>query len=374
MNTCGLITEYNPFHKGHKIHIEKAKQLSGADYLISIMSGSFVQRGEPAIFDKYERARAAVLSGVDLIIELPTVFATANAGVFAHGAINILNSLGIVDSMAFGSKVNNVDILYRLSDILIKEDSTFKAILKEELKAGVSYPKAREAAIIGVCREKNIALDSSILSDANTTLGLEYLTSLNKSDSKIIPYTYERQPGFQASDIRKTIKNDAKVKPIITDDLSEMLQYRLLSSFDDIYDINTFLYNRIKNNLNNFTRIDDFINLLKNKALTKGHIKRALIHTLLNITEHDMKYFIGCSPKYIRVLCANEKGKELLSQITKSSDINIITNPSKVDSINDEASKRMLAIDIKATRLYHAAFASKYGYKPNEYTDYRVFI
>jgi len=374
MKICGLITEYNPFHKGHKIHIDTARNLSGADYLICIMSGSFVQRGEIAVFDKYDRAKKAVLSGVDLVIELPTVFATANAGTFAYGAVRILDSLNVVESICFGSRLKNTDILYEISQIIKDEDCIYKSKLKEGLKTGISYPKARENAVIHSFNYKKMEFDKSILSDANTNLGIEYITALKILNSKITPYTYERKEGFNASDIRKNLISDNKSETLKNNDLSEILQYRLLCDFDNIYDINEFLYNRIKNNLNSFCKIESFVDILKTKSITRSHIKRALLHILLNIKDDDMKDFINLKPDYIKVLCSNKKGKEILSKISKNSDINIIAKLSAAKKITTPISKKMLNIDIRAGQIYNFLIASKYGYKKNEYTDYRIFL
>ncbi len=373
MKICGLITEYNPFHEGHKIHINAAKNISGANYLISIMSGNFVQRGEIAVFDKYDRARKAVLSGVDLVIELPVVFATANAGIFAYGAVKIFDALNIVDSICFGSNLDNTDVLYKISELIQNEDLIYKSKLKKGMRSGLSYPAARERAIVHSFNYKKIDLDKSILNDANTNLGIEYVTAINTLDSKIKPYTYKRKEGFSATNIRKSLVSDSKCRALRLDDLSEMLQYRMLNDFDNIYGINEFLYNRIKNNLKSFCKIEPFVDILKNKSITESHIKRALIHILLNIKDDDMKDFINLKPNYIKVLCSNNRGRELLSRIGKNSDINIITGLSKAEKITAPVPKKMLEIDIKATQIYNATVALKYGYKKNEYSDYRIF-
>lgn len=374
MKICGLITEYNPFHEGHKIHIDNAKNLSGTDYLVSIMSGSFVQRGEIAVFDKYDRARAAVLAGVDLVIELPTVFATANAGVFAYGAVKTLDALNVVNSICFGSRLDNTDTLYKIAQLLKDEDFTYKSRLKEEIKSGIPYPKARENAITHSLDCMDTEFDGSILSDANTNLGIEYITALKILNSKITPYTYKRKEGYNATDIRKNLISDTKSRALKLDDLSDMLQYRLLYDFDNIYGINEFLYNRIKNNLNSFCKIESFVDILKPKSITRSHIKRALLHILLNIKDDDMKSFINLNPDYIKVLCSNNKGKEILSLVSKNSDINIITGLRNANNIVNPMSRKMLNIDIKAAMIYNSLVASKYGCKKNEYTDYRIFL
>ena len=147
MNLLGLIVEYNPFHNGHKYHLEKSKEITNATHTVAIMSGSFLQRGEPALFDKYTRAEMAVKNGVDLVIELPTLYACQSAEIFSHGAVATLNSLNCVNSLCFGSEEGNIDILQTISEILVKEPSDFKTTLKNFLDEGIVFPVARSKAL-----------------------------------------------------------------------------------------------------------------------------------------------------------------------------------------------------------------------------------
>lgn len=372
MKLCGLITEYNPFHQGHKIHIEKAKALTKADYLISIMSGNFVQRGEPAIMDKFSRAKAAVEAGVDLVIELPTVYATANAGTFAFGAVGILNSLNIVNSLCFGSKLNNTDLLCKLSDLLINESEEFKKQLLQNLKKGMNYPAARAAVLSDFLP----GIPYDILKDPNTLLGIEYISALKKLNSDILPVTYVREKGYQATDIRKTLletvntydSSPAEKHFMCFDDFSLMLHYRLLyEDFKNIYGMTTTLYHKMNNKLDFFDKIDSFIDILKSKDITKTHIKRAFIHTLINISPEDMSLFTKNTPNYIRILAGSKKGKEVIKLIAKASKLKIITNPTQRKLLENFESLRCFDIDLFASKLYHAARAAKYSYKQNEY-------
>lgn len=372
MNICGLITEYNPFHQGHRINIEKAKALTKADYIICLMSGNFVQRGEPAIMDKFSRAEAAVKSGVDLVIELPSVYATANAGNFALGAIGILNSLNIVNSLCFGSKLKDTELLCKIADLLINEDSEFKNRLKKNLKTGMNYPSARAAVILDFLPD----IPNDILKDANTLLGIEYITALKKLNSDISPVTYVREKGYQACDIRQTLLELEKFRNsslnekhlMRFDDFSLMLQYRLLyEDFKDIYGMTKTLYNKIKKSLDSFDKIESFIDILKTKDITKTHIKRAFIHTLINISSKDMSLFTKNTPNYIRILACSQKGKEVIKLIDKASKVKIITNPKQKNLLESFESLRCFDIDMFASELYNAARAVKYSYRENEY-------
>ena len=187
MKTVGIIAEYNPFHNGHKYQIEKAKELTGADYCIVVMSGNFVQRGTPAFMDKYLRAKAALTCGADLVIELPVHYAAASAEYFASGAVAILDRLGVIDYLCFGSECGNIEILSDIADVLISESDEFKNVLKQRLKEGVAYPKARNDAICAAAPHLTEYLD--VLNYPNNILGLEYIKALKKRKSNIAPCT-----------------------------------------------------------------------------------------------------------------------------------------------------------------------------------------
>lgn len=377
MRICGLITEYNPFHQGHRIHMEEAKQRTKADYYLAIMSGNFVQRGEPAIFDKFSRARCAVQNGVDLVVELPTVYATASAGSFAFGAVSILNELKLVTDLCFGSKTEDVNLFYKVSELVSDESPEFKRILKLNLKKGTSYPLARATAVQSIIPE----IPSEFLKDANTLLGIEYFSSLQKINSSILPHTYIRKPGFQASDIRKGLWEEgfdssnsdcgltgSGTALMKSDDFSSMLQYRMLfSSFENIYGMTPDLYRKILKSKDLFFGFEDLVEDLKTKNITRTHIKRALIHTLLNITSEDMHLFHNKIPCYIRVLSCSTKGRNLLQYLSKACKLPIITSPKQRKLIKDQASLRSFDIDRFASELYYTASTQKYPNRINEY-------
>ena len=194
MKIAGIITEYNPFHNGHIEHIKKTKEITNSSHIISLMSGSFVQRGEPAIIDKWSRAKTAIQNGVDLVIELPVVYSVQTAELFSYGAISILDSLNIVDSIAFGSESGNVDNLKNIANVLLQESPLFKKDLKFSLKEGKSFAQSRSIAIEKeMLRNNKSDLEiKSLIRSPNNILGIEYLKALKKLDSKIIPLTYKR--------------------------------------------------------------------------------------------------------------------------------------------------------------------------------------
>ncbi len=188
MKVCGVIAEYNPFHNGHAYHIEESKKKTGADAVVCVMSGNFVQRGVPALFDKWTRAEMALKNGVDLVVELPTYYATASAEFFAQGGIGLLDSMGVVDVLSFGAKTEDLDTLKRIANILYLEPEEYKDLLKAELKKGFSYPAARSTALkVFTKKEFDSKYITEILLDANNILAVEYLKALMYNNSLIQP-------------------------------------------------------------------------------------------------------------------------------------------------------------------------------------------
>ena len=218
MNILGIIVEYNPFHNGHLFHLEQAKKLANADYVIAVMSGNFMQRGVPAFLDKWSRTKMALSCGVDMVIELPVTHASTSAENFAFGAISILENLKIVDSVCFGSELGNIETLKELSNILSNEPNSFKKHLKEHLDLGLTFPKARSNALYKYITENNLFSISNehlenILNSPNNILGIEYLKALNKLHSNIVPYTITRKTaGYHDVEIHDSISSATAIR------------------------------------------------------------------------------------------------------------------------------------------------------------------
>jgi predicted nucleotidyltransferase len=195
MNIVGLITEYNPFHNGHKYHIEEAKRITGADYVIAVMSGNFVQRGAPAIIDKYSRTEMALRNGVDLVLELPVCYATGSAEFFAHGAISLLDKLGIVDFLCFGSESGDITLLEQAAKFLLNTPASFDDCLQSYLKDGLTFPAARLKAL-EQSMEVTEGIDghalSQVLTEPNNILGIEYMKAIENLNSSMTPVTIQR--------------------------------------------------------------------------------------------------------------------------------------------------------------------------------------
>ena len=400
MNILGLVVEYNPFHNGHLYHLLKSKEITKATHTVAIMSGNFLQRGEPALFDKYTRARAAVENGVDLVIELPTLFACQSAEIFSHGAIATLNSLNCINSICFGSEVGNIDILYTISKILVNEPNEFKTSLKRYLNDGMLFPTARSNALFDYINENNLVDISkdellSILNSSNNILGIEYIKSLLKLKSNIKPYTITRINSeynsesidssiCSATAIRKALKNTddisfaSKVVPLPTynilktnieksfNPIFDEMFFDILSSIilrdsnelDKYFDVNEGIENKIYQSIFTSSNLKELHSLVKSKRYTLTKIKRTLNNVLLGITKDDMALVKDMNYiPYIRVLAFNDKGREILKAIKNNSEINIINKFSKISFAMDDARfKTLIDYDIKASNMYNMIY------------------
>lgn len=399
MKTVGLITEYNPFHNGHAYHIEKAKMLTGADRVIVVMSGDFVQRGAPAVMPKHLRAESALLSGASLIIELPVCFATGSAEYFAQGSISLLNRLGCIDSICFGSECGDLHLLKEIAQILADEPIEYQTALKQALKEGASFPAARQEAL-------NIYSDkySEILASPNNILGIEYLKALAKIHSKMEPFTIKRIGAgyhdmdidgqfssatairsdiYQLADVNSSSeslplthiqtqvpsschelmkKNYQTRYPVKADDFSLLLKAKLLSetagSLSHYLDMSPELANRILRLRNDYLSFEQFCGLLKTKELTRSRISRSFIHVLLGITNDWLTAMKAPAP-YARILGFRRDHADLLGILKRTSDIPLITSPAR--AVLADTAYQMLELDIYASDLYESVITDLYG-------------
>jgi len=387
MKIVGLITEYNPFHNGHQFHIEKAKEVTGADYVIVVMSGNFVQRGMPAIMPKHMRAEAALKNGASLVIELPVCYATETAEQFAYGAVSILHKLGCVDSICFGSECGDIKPLQILADIFVNEPSDYKTILQDGLRNGLSFPAARQNALSALYPDQAFA---NVLDSPNNILAIEYLKAIKRLHTSIQPYTIKREMSnyhdakltgmySSATAIRDVLLEGnlsalvqqipcntvsilqsayKKRYPITANDFSFLLKYRLLqetnSSLVTYADISEELANRICKTSNCFISFEQYCGYLKTKEITYSRISRALLHILLHIKKTDYAEI-----EYARVLGFRKKDESLLSILKQHSSILLLTKLGANQSLSDSA-KSMLNTDIFASNLYESVITEKY--------------
>lgn len=404
MKTVGIIAEYNPFHSGHAYQIAKAKELTGADYCIVVMSGDYVQRGTPAIMDKYLRAETALYHGADLVLELPLYYALGSAEYFATGAIALLDKLGVVDTVCFGSECGDIDLLTQFARNLLTETPLFRATLKKHLKRGGSYPSARSAALMAVAPELSAHL--KVLESPNNILGIEYCKALLRRGSSIRPLTIRRLgAGYHDSGVsdtfcsalalRQALQSPAGLSalrphipakayellcqeyghtfPIYPEDFSLPLHYQLLSECEQGFtshpDLNRDLSDRISRLLPQYQSFPAFCDLLKTKDRTYTRISRSLMHILLHMTAKELALF--CSDDYIyyaRMLGFCQESSPLLSAIKKKGSIPLLSKLADAPSYLDAHALLMLSRDIYASRVYQSIVHHKFATSPeNEY-------
>ena len=384
----GIIAEYNPFHNGHLYHLQKSLQMTHSSYSVAVVSGNFTQRGSTSLVDKWAKAEIAIKNGIDLVLELPLLYSISSAENFAEGAIKILDSLKVVDYLSFGSESGDISTLNMIADILYKEPKAYKNILSHELSKGLSFPKARENALLMYLND--IRRFSNVLSSPNNILGIEYLKALKKLKTPITPITIERyNAGYHdtsyngnvasATAIRNIVKNngwDILRKVVPEDTFSTLLEnikvghvvpdlsvfekqiiYNLrkmsIQEIAELPDVSEGLENAIKNAANSCNSVVEFLNIIKSKRYTNTRIQRILLYALLGITKKDMALSKKAIP-YVRVLGFNNKGKYLISEIAKAnSKLEIITSVKKyMDTSNNKNSKYLLEKDIWATNVY----------------------
>ena len=210
----GIVSEYNPFHNGHILHLKKSLEMTKADFTIAIMSGNFTQRGDTSLIDKWAKTEMALKQGIDLVIELPTLYAISSAENFADGAVKILNSLGIIDYISFGSEIGEIKPLDDVATVLSKEPKDFSEILKRQLRSGLSYPKAREIAIQMYFGTSPIYTEA--LQNPNNILGIEYLKALKRSKSNITPITIKRNyNSYNSNDVKNGVASATAIRTMI---------------------------------------------------------------------------------------------------------------------------------------------------------------
>lgn len=421
MKITGIIAEYNPFHNGHAYHIRKARELTGADYIIVVMSGNFTQRGTPALIDKYSRVRMALSCGADLVLELPLHYACSSAEYFASGAVSILNSLGCVDFLCFGCETADAGQLYSAASFLNNAENSpeYTERLKTGLKNGLSYPAARASAVSGCSGS-----DSDLFRLPNNILGIEYCRAIQLFDSSLQPVAVKRLGNYHANEIfptegyasasaiRTAISNHgsqagyeqlpsflAQSVPELTlpvwdelfsesgilqeDDFSSLLHYRLLSLADTsadgltcFADITSDLADKIKKYLYQFTDWKSFCLKLKSRDLTYTRISRCLCHILLDIRQDTLSF---CKteqyPAYSRILGFRKDAAALLSRIKQTAVSPLFSSPPDGIRQLSGLSQFLLQEEIKASHIYRSVLAGKYE-KPfeNEYQKQIIIL
>ena len=389
MNICGIIAEYNPFHNGHAYHIEQTKKETNCDAIVVIMSGNFIQRGVPALFDKWTRTKMALKNGADLVIELPSYYATSSAEYFAQGSISLLDGLGVVSNISFGSNTADLDALKRIANVLYLEPENYKKLLQSELKRGTSYPIARSNALKNFLKkEYDAKYIADILMDSNNILGIEYIKALLYSNSQIKPVIVERKGGnynskhivnniCSATAIREFLEKDElkTVESVMPESSFEIMNNEIVngrapmflknyeneilyilrkSTTEDllsIADVTEGLENLIKKASCEGMELEEMIDIIKTKRYTRTRIQRILLHALLDVRKNDVEDY-KYNPQYVRVLGFTKTGEKVLSQIGNNSNLPVVTSVSKFLKSANPTSRKMMEKDIMATNIY----------------------
>ena len=397
MKVTGIIAEYNPFHQGHAYHLSRARELTGADRVLVVMGGNFMQRGEPAIIDKYTRTEMALRNGADLVLELPAASATGSAEYFAEGAVELLDASGVVNELCFGSELGELEPLEKAAELLLEEPKDYQELLRAELKKGKTFPEARETALSAFLPEQ------SLLASPNNILAIEYIKALKRRKSSIRPLTIQRLGSYHgengqpagaphtvsgnlpesfasASTIRcqlHTLEKQivtsceqpafgslmtalAKELPpssfgllkdvlladrlVQAEDFSLPLHYRLMQAkepleFSVYLDVSEELSRRIYSLRQEFTGWNAFLDLVRTRQYTRSRVSRALLHILLDIRQEEV-----LPPTHLRVLGFRREASDLLSEIKKKSRLPLITKAAGHPELSEE---------IRISSLYH---------------------
>ena len=354
MNVCGIICEYNPFHNGHKFHIEQTRKLFGATHIVAVMSGNFVQRGDLAIIDKYKRTETALKNGVDLVIELPVQYSLASAEQFAQGAVYLLDKLGCVNILSFGSECGDIELLKETAKAVKEYQQSDE--LKKAIDKGLTYPLALKKII----EEKYSESLSDPLNYPNNTLAIEYINAIDKIGSSIEPVTLKRKTALHDSEILENtnIVSASQIRRLLFEkkDVSSFTPYSDFSNIaslsnienavlsklrtmnrDEIADAPNVLMgleNRIYDAVRDATSLEELFELIKNKRYTLSRIRRIVLSSFLGITKNDLKI----PPSYVKILGMNNNGKEILS--TAKCNLPINTSLAQLAKESREAKKQ----------------------------------
>ena len=381
MKICTTVAEYNPFHLGHLKHIDYMKNELGAERIVVLMSGNFTQRGEPAVLNKFTRAKQAVIAGADVVIELPTVFAAANAEIFATGAINLLDDLGIVDGLCFGAESGAKEDYFALANALIDETKEFKKLLKSRLEEGVSLAKAK---FLTVKELKGEEFDETLISLPNNILGLEYTKAILKRNSGIQTFPMLREGDHNSPVLKKGITSATSIRqkiregklkklkknlpPYVYEELKpypfafeKLTTAALITATKEklagITDCTEGLENRIKALLKDNKNIDALVDKIATKRYTAARIRRIFVANLLGISKEFTDECLK-SRLYAKVLAVNSDCKDIISEMAEKSAVPIITRKSDVQELKKTALKSY-ELDVLANDLYNLATDEK---------------
>ena len=379
MNAAGIIVEFNPMHLGHKMHINETRKLTGKN-IVAVMSGNFVQRGEPAICDKWWRTKMALLHGVDIVLEIPVPYVISGVDYFARGSVGILAATGVVDTLSFGSECGDLTAIIEAGRILAEEPDNYKNCLQLSIKNGMSFAAARGVALESALTHS----PEGLLTKPNNGLAMEYCKALHLLGNPMKVFTTHRQSGgVSATKIRKAFRDgeilpntlpanclemllEAKEKGEIAalDDFSDILRY-LLYRLDSLK-LTEGLENRFRKFAGENKKISDLIATVKTKRYTHTRLQRTVLQIILGITPDDMAdYDQFGGPQYIRVLGFRKDAAKLLGEMTRKATLPVITYGAAMDEIlsSNSLAAKMLAKELEAGDIYRLATGASGGYR-----------
>ncbi len=402
----GIIAEYNPLHNGHVYHIQKTIELLHPDYVICVMSGNYTQRGEPALVSKQVRTECALKCGIDCVVELPFIYATASAEFFASAGVSVLNSLGCVTHISFGCETPDIEILNSIATVLINEPVEFTEILKNHLEVGMGFAAAREKALHSIIPDD----PGKVVSGSNNILAIEYIKALKRLNSSIIPLPVLRvgadytDTSFEhvfssAMAIRSEIKKkqyiSERVKnfipectnslilkeiesgrcPIDSIKLYHFLQIFLRSIKPEQLDLYPFmepgLGNRLLKAIKNTSSISDIVKNTVSKRYPATRIQRLLLNILSGLTQEDFDRYVRQPVPYARILGFNTTKTELQGLIKRSSSIPVVTKTSDINNLNKVNVKEIFGYEARTTDIYRYLSCSSNNTAPSEY-EYQI--
>lgn len=401
MKVLGIVSEYNPLHSGHAYHIRASAEKTGSTHVICVMSGHFVQRGEPAVADKWVRAEMALLSGVDLVLELPVVFSCASAELFAYGAVRTLHHTRVVDCLSFGSEQGELGSLWRIASVLYDEPASYRELLKGFLSEGNSYAAAREKAVNRYLH----GLPEGVLSQSNNILAIEYLKALKILHSTIQPTTVKRQgSAYQETEIASSFSSATAIRtflnskgspedpvlsanlpetslrllkqciqrgraPVFSESFAQTILYKIRTmnpeELKKTPDVKEGLENRLTACAMKAGTLEELVKQVTTVRYPSARIRRICANLLWGITKNRLQCILDddtCG--YLRVLGFNQKGRELLARISREGTLPLITKVSNYRNQLSDISKEMFEYDIKATDTYVLGFpnaAERFG-------------
>ncbi len=392
MQAVGLITEYNPFHNGHLHHLRESYRVTGAEISVAVMSGHFLQRGEPALVDKWVRAEMALVAGVDLVVELPLPWACSSAPDFARGAVQALAALG-VDSLCFGSESGTIDALQECADFLCDNAATVTKKTGELLRQGVNYPQARAQLLSELLPAD---LDPAALSKPNNILGIEYLKALRHLNSPLLPATIQRVgAGYHDTDtnqheiasatgIRQCLAGGGRVDDLLPERVLPLLQkaissrnffssknyFQLLltqifcnsTGLDSCWLVDNGIENRLQSVAEKSFSLEELLAGLKSRQLTRTRIQRMLVAVLLEMDKGMVRQLFSVGPRYLHLLAVSQKGEQFLASRRKQRTVPLVQNFSRIypqlkryygaQSPQYLLAFKQMQLELRATKIY----------------------